>query len=481
MDNFIKNSFGMCVNYLKTKYDNYKLIETQNKLIYFSAFSLNMPDFILIYKFIKRIKENLFKKLLDATKYTANHFVSFKLQPNQPNFPDKEKVLIIFSVCFLYYYSMFSFDQCPSFNMFFTQDFIALYNRFNITIVNLAEFKVYCYSFYYQLINELKQCNYNDIKEKYYLNTKKNTIEEIKGVVDKRIITPLVSAKERIVDMVYSLKDNIKHKGSIKASSDKMDTDQDNKGNLDKINNNLYQIYSNEEFSQFTNKAIINYSNEFNQCSINDDKDININSLNTNPNSNIIDNDYENIIYSKRLLCELVKCNMDPQTNEVIKQITENLDTRIFDEHLCMKTKNDIQLINPFICYIIELKALSLKNQFPQLPLDYIFRYILPSENIYLQAIEIYFAIHDLAFTDSNSFITLIQIKYQLIPNQKENTNFIKSLLYFFKMVTDQLISTTSNINNEEEMFNALFIKLLSDWKACIMQKCQELTHFRSV
>lgn len=72
MENFFKEKLNTCVNYLKNKItptENYQLIETKRKIYYFSKFSLDIDEFLQIYNMIKKIKENVFKKLLETIKY----------------------------------------------------------------------------------------------------------------------------------------------------------------------------------------------------------------------------------------------------------------------------------------------------------------------------------------------------------------------------------------------------------------------------
>ena len=170
MENFIKSSIKQTFHFLKNKIttkdpQSYKLVETQHKIIYFSAFNLDISEFVTIHTFVKQVKESLFKKLLDATKCTVDSIVRIKNVQTE-----REKVLIVFSVCFLHYYTNFSYNQCPSFNLFFTQELLDLCLKFNIEIVKMNLFKVYCYSFFYQMINELKQFEYDAIK-KLYINS----------------------------------------------------------------------------------------------------------------------------------------------------------------------------------------------------------------------------------------------------------------------------------------------------------------------
>jgi len=74
MDEFFKDNFKNCINYLKNKInvsENYQLIEKKRKIYYFSKFSLNVDEFFQIYQTIKKIKESVFKNMLDCFKFCA--------------------------------------------------------------------------------------------------------------------------------------------------------------------------------------------------------------------------------------------------------------------------------------------------------------------------------------------------------------------------------------------------------------------------
>lgn len=80
MDEFFKDNFNNCINFLKNKMntnENYQLIEKKRKIYYFSKFSLDVDEFFLIYQTIKGIKENVFKNILDCLKYCAKGKLKF--------------------------------------------------------------------------------------------------------------------------------------------------------------------------------------------------------------------------------------------------------------------------------------------------------------------------------------------------------------------------------------------------------------------
>ena len=471
MENFIKSSIKQTFHFLKNKIttkdpQSYKLVETQHKIIYFSAFNLDISEFVTIHTFVKQVKESLFKKLLDATKCTVDSIVRIKNVQTE-----REKVLIVFSVCFLHYYTNFSYNQCPSFNLFFTQELLDLCLKFNIEIVKMNLFKVYCYSFFYQMLNELKQFEYDVIK-KLYINSdditnSKISIQNIKGVVDKNLIMPIISAKERIIDMVYYF-----------GSGPTPNEPQLLQGpGTDKITNHLYEIYSNEEDVTMKNAEETTTSN---LNSIAPTKTKNDNETISSTNSSLGDS---NQAFSKRILCELVKSNLDEQTNQIIQSVSSSLDISYFEPMLLTKKNEDIELINPFICYIVELNSSIFLSTIPNLPNDYIFRFIFTAKNIYNHALEIYFSIHDLAYTEMKSFNSILKLKFGIT---NEDENLFKCIFYFYKKITDELILMKNSpgvdpANEDSHLFTNVLEKIQIDWKECILQKCQQLTTFCSI
>jgi len=164
------------------------------------------------------------------------------------DYTEKEKILIIFTICYLHFYTNFSYENNFSFEDYFNQNLINLCTKYNVFVKDIKQFKIFCYSFYYQLIKEIKNTNYSEIKNLYFFynlsslqeekiilgenfyqkegensnilslscvrNYVKNfsTIDKYKNIkfnlqkiVNKKIMTPLVSTTERVVDMVLSV------------------------------------------------------------------------------------------------------------------------------------------------------------------------------------------------------------------------------------------------------------------------------------
>lgn len=169
------------------------------------------------------------------------------LQP----YSDKEKIMIIFTICYLHFYMNFTFENTFTFEEYFNQNLINLCTKYNVYVKDIKQFKIFCYSYYYQLIKDIKNLNYTKFKqmytyfsplaleeEKIYLsinNISKDKINStlsgsnfllnlksyiknfisgekykkiksnLKNIVNQKVLTPLISTTERVVDMVLSV------------------------------------------------------------------------------------------------------------------------------------------------------------------------------------------------------------------------------------------------------------------------------------
>jgi hypothetical protein len=70
--NFFKNKIRPKeTNNLSKQPDNLKLVERKRKIFYFSKFTLDINEILLIYQAIRSIKENVLKHMIDSIKYCA--------------------------------------------------------------------------------------------------------------------------------------------------------------------------------------------------------------------------------------------------------------------------------------------------------------------------------------------------------------------------------------------------------------------------
>ena len=159
------------LNYWLEGFQNYinsfTVVEKQNKIFYFSKYSLILSEFYQIYTFVKTLKEKIFSSFVEQFKYCVKDLIIF----NNQNLSIKEKVIILFSSCLLIYYKKFCFDTNNTFEQYFDNDFIYISSTtFGYQIVNQELFKIFIFYYYSQLKKEIISLDYNSIKnlKKYY-------------------------------------------------------------------------------------------------------------------------------------------------------------------------------------------------------------------------------------------------------------------------------------------------------------------------
>ena len=244
---------GKLSNWLEgfQKYINsFTVVEKQNKIFYFSKFSVVLSEFHEIYNFVTNLKIKIFESLIEQFKYCVKEIISFM----DKNLSEKEKVIHLYSSCLLIYYKKFCFETNNTFEEYYDNDFINIStNIFKYQIINHELFKIfllYCYSeikkqiiaLDYTTVKNLKKFYSYSVKEKVgqssYDNTgfdhssnnndyfpdpnkilnknnygkdsinedgsNKNSGQENSGL-QEQVLTYLVSAKERMVDLIFEI------------------------------------------------------------------------------------------------------------------------------------------------------------------------------------------------------------------------------------------------------------------------------------
>jgi len=99
---------------------------------------------------------------------------------------------------------------------------------------------------------------------------------------------------------------------------------------------------------------------------------------------------------SKRILCELIKSDVDENEKNIVYEISTKLDYLI--EIILNKSENKTYFIQMFICYIVEINSelIKLLPEFSHFNHDINLRYIISAKNIYNFAMEVYFSLYDL-------------------------------------------------------------------------------------
>ena len=174
----IKETLSNWLEGFQNYINSFTVIEKQNKIFYFSKFSLVLSEFYQIYSFVKTLKENIFRSLIEQFKYCVKNIIIF----NNQNLSEKEKVIILYSSCLLIYYKKFCFDTNNSFEEYFDSDFIYTSSTtFGYQIVNHDLFKIFIFYYYSEIKKEILSLDYNNIKNlKKYYSYKENNNNEIK-------------------------------------------------------------------------------------------------------------------------------------------------------------------------------------------------------------------------------------------------------------------------------------------------------------
>jgi hypothetical protein len=474
----LKDKISEIVKHYQEKFklekpNNYRLVERQKKLFYFSKFSFDVNEFQVIYSFVRKMKENVFKSLFTHFQHIIESSITF----HNPKLPEKDKIMVLYSACFLQYYLNFSYDTNNTFNDYFNINFIKLCENFKFSINKVSKFQVFAYEFYSKMQQESKNLNYELIKclYKYYnpslahnddminFNKEKvnNNNEEEKGINNfkKKIFTPLISAKQRIVDLVFEFTSVASF---VKYPKEKVFM----KSSLQKINemskeyqfNPLLQEIQTEQNEEDDNKMVIdndNNNNEFSLC-------------------------------EKRVLSELAKCDYGPDVTNFVKEISEKIYENYLDKVLNMKTPSKhMKVVGPFVCYFLEFCPELIKDllgisktgiisqdQNEKDEIDFYISFIVPAKQLYNLVLEIYFSISDLSYTTVNTFVEVSAKKGVQIKCATTLYLFIKTLM---KLMLEAPINNQPKMT---EIFQRFYETELHYWNKEVIEKGKELTSF---
>ena len=131
--------------------NSFTVVEKQNKIFYFSKFSLILSEFYQIYNFVKKLKDNIFGTLIEQFKYCVKDIIIFKNELST-----KEKVIILYSSCLLIYYKKFCFDTNNNFEDYYDNDFIYISSTtFGYQIINKELFKIFLFYYYSEIKKQI--------------------------------------------------------------------------------------------------------------------------------------------------------------------------------------------------------------------------------------------------------------------------------------------------------------------------------------
>ena len=470
----LKEKLSSSMKYIQnTIISNYKIIEQQQKIFYFSKFSIDINDFYEIYLFIHQIKKNVYNLMYDVLKICISNYITF-INDNENKLTENQKMIIIYSICLKHYYLKYTFNINNTFEDFCSSDFNIILNEYNIKIKNEEQFKIFLFYFYSTIQKEIKNLNYNKVNnlKKYYnpkiieknennnqnnnnmsideeINSNNNINNNLNNSyfqkIHSNLCTFLAGTKERIVDMVFEFK--VKNK----------------------INNDKKEI----EFINEAIQKITQMSREFIKSQTINNKDTVIKIENSN--NNISKNNNENIpsYYSKRVLSEVVKLNMDEETEKKIILISKKIEESYLDKILNSKYKM-IKVLDHFICYIVEFNSKMIKSIFKNeiIPEDVSIRFIVPAKEIFNLTFEILMLLSNLPYTTIKTFLQVgvkigLQYKYCL------------TLYEFFKDFLQCLFTEKGNLHDVIlEVLKKFYDKQLSIWEKQIQEKGKKLSSY---
>ena len=176
----IKETFNGWLAGLQNYINSFSVEEKKTKIFYFSKFSIVISEFYQIYKFVKTLKENIFKSLIEQFKFCVKELIAF----SNPNLSIKEKVIILYSSCLLIYYKKFCFNTNNSFEDFFDDDFIYITTTtFGYQIVNKELFKTFIFYTYSKIKKEINELDYTHIQNlKKYYYTENNSVKNSNNI-----------------------------------------------------------------------------------------------------------------------------------------------------------------------------------------------------------------------------------------------------------------------------------------------------------
>ena len=454
-------------------------MDLQRNIFYFSKFSFELQDFIKIFKFVRTIKENTFKKLIELNKETVRLYLDFPCATLE-----KDKVIILFSLFYLHYYSYFGYDIHITFEQFFNQDLIFLTSKFQIIIKDEMQFKNISFGFFTTFQSEIKNNsyekiqylklfynpslihNYNGLYQNNFFNWKNNqnsNLQLINNSPQKHLLTKLLVAKERIVNMVLAIKE--KKNGE--------NFHQEAWSVIQKMSEISKEVYLKEmtEYDKKEHKSIIsietNDNSSYNQISTSIDSNYSFYS-----NGSSIDNNYS--FYSKRLLSELTKCEVSPQIQKLIDEISNKIEENYLDSLINNQYNCSINQIHPFLCYICEITPDFIRNipEYKDIKYDLTLKFIVPAINIYYSILEIYFSLCDLTYTNKDTFIYILN-------RQNFPEKYSKSVYHFCKKISESMKENPDDIKYKmENILENVFNKISIEWDNTFIDKVQELDHF---
>ena len=409
---------------------NYTLINSSKKVFYFSKFSLEYEQCKKIVVFTKLLKENLLKAILEPLKYFVKS-VEFSIKLG-----NREKIMCVFSIMFMFYYTKNSYEYNNCFEEFFTEDLANAFYVRGILIGSNHDFKVFSYTFYFELVKELSKMNYKDIKNNFtkysnlpmqksnsILHAVKEYVKLIKNIDIKKAfkscLIPLIATKERIIDMVIDVTNSSSLANRVGSAASLFEG-----GDPIKSNNNS-DIKSNETI-----------------------------------NSNETPKHDKHETLSKRIIGEVCQEQINEKELEFTNDIALKADTLV--ELILNHSNHKVYNVRNFLCYIVEINSdlIKLFPEYEDLPDDINLRVIIGARNLYLIALEVYYSVGDLFDTNLNTIMQVFKVRYPFSYNEEVDI----PIRLFFKVLINNILEYNQCFNSEEILIKTLNL-LNTEWE----------------
>ena len=270
-----------------------------------------------------------------------------------------------------------------------------------------------------------------------------------------------------------------------------MRTDCSNNNNINNLNDNSYSTNINN-FSKKNTINSINSNNSNNSGNLNNTNST-INNIGLNdslslPLFNNFDsflnsennNKINNNIYSKRIVSELIKSEVDNKTMEIIEEVSKIIDEKYLDKFLNNPSKI-VTMIQYFCCYIVEFTPDMLTNICPQYKdvlKNFGIKFIVLAKELYNTTMEIFSTIYDLSYTNFDTFIDLT----------KDCGIQLQHAQGLYKVFRDYSITLFNekkrkggNSNNIMNVLRKLFDQENQNWREIIKERANEFTKFFKV
>ena len=181
----------------------------------------------------------------------------------------------------------------------------------------------------------------------------------------------------------------------------------------------------------------------------------------------------EDKVFSKRVLSELVKCDIDDRTRNFIIDISKKIEEKFLDISLNVNPKKDYKINQHFVCYVAEYKEDLIKEMFKikEVPHDLTIRIIVPVKELYNLVLEIYFSISDLSYTNVDTFV-------EAAGKKGISMKFAQIFYLFIRTLMKIVLVEEHPQKKMKEIFQKFYDVEYTLWDKHVNKKCKELTSF---